>query len=143
MKTRRVSVLVGSFLFTSAMTLAACSEEPPIGSASRAIVETSCADDSQCPAGFECEIEVEHGVTTSFCQAHEESSDCPDGLELEVEHGQEFCRPHGGDGDDEAGAPDSGSGVCTTDADCPAGYECETELEHGQTTSSCEPHGGH
>lgn len=121
-------------------------------STKRAIIDTPCADDSECPAGFECEIEEEHGTTISFCQAHGDSDGtsggtCPPGYELEIEHGQTFCKPHGGDGGGGGGGgtddpPGDGSGVCATDADCPAGLECEIEVEHGTTTSSCQPHGG-
>ena len=109
---------------------------------SRAIVETACATRAECPAGFECEREVEHGTVTSFCQADDDSVDCPAGLELEIEHGQAFCRAHGGGADDGGGAGSGGAGTCTTSADCPTGLECEVEIEHGQTTRTCKPHGG-
>ncbi len=89
---------------------------------------------------------VGRGIEGSACQT---DSDCALGLECELEHGESFCKPHGGDdgddgsgGDDGAGGSD-GSGatagnVCATDADCGAGMECE--LEHGE--SFCKPHGG-
>jgi Cys-rich repeat protein len=124
-------------LTVSAFT--ACTDDT-LGSASRAILDQDCAADTDCPAGFECEIEVEHGVTTSFCQAHDEDGTCPAGYELEVEHGQEYCKPHGGDDDDQ---PGTGSGAaCASDTDCPAGEECEIEIEHGTTTGTCQAHGG-
>ncbi len=78
-----------------ASTLFACTDDST-STARRAILEQDCAADTDCPTGFECEIEVEHGVTTSFCQADDESGTCPAGYELEVEHGQSFCKPHGG-----------------------------------------------
>jgi hypothetical protein len=138
-----------------ASALAACAADST-SSTARAIIETPCAADADCPTGFECEVEVEHGTTTSFCQAHDEDGTCPAGYELEVEHGQEFCQPHGGGDDDgtDAGTDDSGTddnggtgtgpsgSTCTTDADCAAGLECEVEVEHGTTTSTCQPHGG-
>lgn len=130
-------------VFLSMMCAAACttSETSTTG---RLTIQMSCGQDADCPAGFSCELEVEHGVTTSVCRS-DDSSDatCPPGYELEIEHGEAFCKLHGGGGSgaDDGGVP-GGSAACTTDADCPAGEECEVELEHGQTTSSCKPHGG-
>lgn len=71
-------------------------------------------------------------------------TDCPGGQECEEEHGESFCKPHGGDdgggasGGDDAGAGGAASFECASDADCPNGEECE--LEHGG--SFCKPHGG-
>jgi Cys-rich repeat protein len=145
-----------SFLFAS--LVAACAVDPTTSSADRPIIETPCTADTDCPTGFECEIEVEHGVTTSYCQAHGDGDGtCPAGYELEIEHGQAFCKPHGGSGggagsgsgsgsgsDDNAGSPGTGTtgATCAADTDCAAGYECEIEVEHGQTTGTCKPHGG-
>ncbi len=82
----------------SATALTACTEPDTGTGTARVIIEQPCAADAECPTGFECEIEVEAGVTTSFCQSDDEHSDgtCPDGYELEVEHGQSYCKPHGG-----------------------------------------------
>ena len=141
-----LSLLLSSIAFT------ACTEAD-LGTASgRVIIDQPCAADTDCPAGFECEIEVEHGVTTSFCQAHDEDGTCPDGYELEVEHGQSYCKPHGGDdaGTDDSGTDDSSTdptgtssgAACAVDTDCPAGEESEVEVEHGTTTGTCKAHGG-
>ncbi|MBW1757466.1 MAG: hypothetical protein JRJ80_15000 [Deltaproteobacteria bacterium] len=72
--------------------------------------------------------------------------DCPQGEECELEHGESFCKPHGGDdngdGGDNGGGGDNGDGGgaldCDSDVDCPNGEECE--FEHGG--SFCKPHGG-
>lgn len=139
----KLSLRIASLLlFTAAVP--ACVDDTT-GSSTRAIIETDCASDADCPTGFECEVEEEHGTTTSFCQADEDSDGtCPPGYELEVEHGQAFCQPHGGDDDGaDAGTDSTGIGdACATDADCATGLECEVELEHGTTTSWCQPHGG-
>jgi hypothetical protein len=78
-------------------------------------LEVSCSANSDCPATFECEAETEHGVTTTFCSSIEPiSADgvggamCPNGYEVEVEHGVSFCKPHGGD-DHGAGGSDDGA----------------------------------
>ncbi|MBK9034351.1 MAG: hypothetical protein IPL61_24310 [Myxococcales bacterium] len=145
--TARLSLLLATLAFTTA----GCALDQT-SSTDRAIIETPCADGTECPAGFECEIEVEHGVTTSYCQADDDSDGaCPAGYEAEIEHGQLYCQPHGGGGggsgsgggDDDGGTGAGTAGAaCTTDADCAAGLECEVEVEHGQTVSTCQPHGG-
>ncbi len=149
-----LSLLLSSIAFTACV-------EPDAGTASaRVIIDQPCAADAECPAGFECEIETEGGVTTSFCQSDDEHSDgtCPAGYELEVEHGQSYCQPHGGSGggsgdgsgggsgggsdDNDAGGTGALGATCAIDADCAAGLECEIEVEHGTTTATCQPHGG-
>lgn len=66
------------------------------------VLDIRCAADADCPVGFECEVEVEHGVDVSYCVGHDEdassSGQCPAGYELEEEHGGTFCQPHGGHG---------------------------------------------
>ena len=117
----------------------ACGISDDTSSTDRAIIPSStCAADADCPSGFACEIEVEHGVTTSFCQAHSSSSQCPAGYEREVEHGQAYCKPHGGDGGGSAGA--ASGATCATDSDCAVGLECE--WEHGAASGFCKPLGG-
>lgn len=103
------------------------------------VLDIRCALDADCPETYECEIEVEHGVETSYCVSHEGGEDgdgsCPDGYELEEEHGETFCKPHGGD-NGSGGSGEDGSGGSS--GDCPPGYELEEE--HGETF--CKPHGG-
>ena len=89
------------------------------------ILDIDCAQDSDCPAGYECEIEEEHGVTTTFCKLH--SSDDGSGA---------------GSGSGTDGGVGGGTLECETDADCGPGLECEIEEEHGTTSSFCKPHGG-
>jgi Cys-rich repeat protein len=134
-------------LLLSATAFAACTD-PDTGTASgRVIIDQPCASDADCPGGFECEIELEHGVTTSYCQSHGGDHDggvvCPAGYELEVEHGVSYCKPHGGDDGSGSGSGGGQAGdTCASDADCGTGLECEIEEEHGETTSWCQPHGG-
>lgn len=146
----------------SALALSACASDAlDSGSGAGTIIDVACAEGPECPAGFECEVEEEHGVVTSYCKSHEDGDPgCPPGYELEIEHGQAFCKPHGGDddagnggddtgdddagtGDDDGGAGDDDGGAgdddpqgdeCSVDADCSGGLECEDGL--------CIPHGG-
>lgn len=134
-------------LFLSVLALGACtSDSASTDAARRAIIDTPCAADHVCPDGFACEVEQEHGTATSFCQADDADADCPDGMEREVEDGQAFCKPHGGDddtGDDGDGTGTGAQGAtCASNADCSPGLECEIELEHGTTTRTCQPHQG-
>ncbi len=92
------------------------------------VIEMACAVDADCPAGLECEIEEEHGTTTTFCKSH--GGDDGDG-----------SGSGSGGGGTDGGAPPTEM-TCASDADCPAGLECEIEDEHGTTTSFCKPHGG-
>jgi hypothetical protein len=106
------------------------------------VLDVRCANDSDCPLSFECEVEVEHGVETSFCVSHDEGAasagECPSGFELEVEHGGTFCKPHGGDNASSGGTGSTGGAACTSSADCAPGLECEVEEEHGVTTMLCK-----
>jgi hypothetical protein len=152
-------ILVLGFLSAA---LAACSNLAGTGASSQAdtvVLDVRCAAAADCPTGFQCEQETEHGVTQSFCVSDPEEGTstgaCPAGYEQETEHADTFCKPHGGDGagggsddgaggsagsDDDAGAPASAG--CQTSADCPAGFECETQIENGVTSSACKAHGG-
>lgn len=132
--------------------LVACTSLDDGTSAQAVVLDVRCAADADCPSGFECEDETEGSVTTSFCVSHDEDAaangDCPPGYELEEELEGTFCKPHGDDATDDGGvggddAASGGSGAtCVTDADCPAGEQCEVEIEHGNTTSVCKAHGG-
>lgn len=132
------------FFLGFGILLTACNGAGGIGSSSQAVVlDVRCAADSECPSGFQCETEVEHGAAASYCVSDDDQGTstgaCPPGYELEVEHAEVFCKPHGGDD------PSSGEGTgsaCATSADCAPGYECEVEIEHGVTTSFCKAHGG-
>ncbi|MEQ1738219.1 MAG: hypothetical protein ABL886_17685, partial [Rhodoglobus sp.] len=102
-----LSLLLSTLAFSTACV------EADLGTASgRVVIDQPCAADTDCPTGFECEIEVEHGVTTSFCKSDDDHSDgtCPAGYELEIEHGVSYCQPHGGDGSGGGSGSDDGSG---------------------------------
>ncbi len=99
------------------------------------------------PCAAACSLDAGEDVfaTSDAIIVCDSDADCPAGLECELEHGERFCKWHGGD--DANGSPSSGGGAsggasiaeCASDADCPAGEECEEE--HGERF--CKPHGGH
>ncbi len=98
---------------TLALTLfafAACATSPSTTSSSRgAIIDTPCTTNADCPTGYECESEVEHGTTHTFCQAHDDGSD-----DTADDHGSGSGSDDGsGSGSDDhggSGGSDDGSG---------------------------------
>lgn len=110
-------------------------------------IDVACSSDQDCPTSFECEVESEHGVTTSFCQSHDEilpdgtGAQCPAGFELEVEHGTSFCKPHGGHGG-EAGESSSGPGNADGDDDLGHGGEGGDDRGHGGESGDDHGHAG-
>ena len=91
-------------------------------SANRLTLDVRCTADSDCPASFQCEVEVEHGVSQSYCESHDPvapgaPATCPAGFEAEPEHGALSCKPDGsstgggsGSGGGSGGSGGSGSG---------------------------------
>ena len=107
------------FLGFLTATLSACNGGGGLGSASQAdtvVLDQRCAADSECPTGFQCETEVEHGTESSYCVSDDEqgtsTGECPAGYALETEHAETFCKLHGSDdsGTGGSGADDSGTG---------------------------------
>ena len=150
------------FLASLVATLSACTTGG-LGTSIQAdtvTLDVRCAADTDCPSGYQCEDETEHGVTTSYCvsSADEGTSTgaCPAGYEEETEHATTFCKAHdgaddtaggvddtaGGGADDPADGGASSGSACTASADCAPGLECELDVEHGATTSICKAHGG-
>ena len=102
-------------LLGAAFLLAQGCGEPSAGSSELATRQASGAGGG---SGLACESDL----------------DCPEGEECELEHGESFCKPHGGD---DNGAGGAGVMDCESDLDCLEGEECE--FEHGG--SFCKPHG--
>ncbi|MDB5220900.1 MAG: hypothetical protein JWO86_8827 [Myxococcaceae bacterium] len=125
-------------------------------SANRLVLDVRCAADTDCPAGFQCEVEVEHGVSQSYCKSHDPvappapgaSAPCPAGFEPEPEHGSLTCKPDGsgagGSGgssgsasgghgaDDVDGGSDGGGGAddnAASTGTSPAGASCATSAD--------------
>ena len=56
-------------------------------------IETQCLSSVDCPTGFECTQDSEHGPPVRLCESFEPTASCPDGYETKVIYGQTFCRP--------------------------------------------------
>ena len=74
------------------VSLAACalSRSEPVPSVT---IETQCASSVDCPTGFQCLQDSEHGPPVRLCESTEPNASCPDGYETKVMYGQTFCRP--------------------------------------------------
>jgi hypothetical protein len=88
-------------------------------SANRLTLDVRCTSNADCPASFECQIEVEHGVSQRFCESHDPvaagaPATCPAGFEAEPEHGALACKP---DGTSSGGSATGGSATGGHDAD--------------------------
>jgi hypothetical protein len=115
---------------------------------------SACQTDADCAAGLECEVEHGSGYCKahgggdevdrsdddhagaddadagSAAGGHDTdcatSADCAAGLECEIEHGQGYCKAHGGNTEAATG--------CKDDADCASGERCESI---GQSQRAC------
>jgi len=79
-------------LAVSLVSLAACalSRSEPVPSVT---IETQCASSVDCPTGFQCLQDSEHGPPVRLCESTEPNASCPDGYDTKVIYGQTFCRP--------------------------------------------------
>lgn len=59
-------------------------------------IDIRCDSNADCPAGFACQADAEHGPPTTMCESPDESVSCPPGFETQVGYGQTFCKPHSG-----------------------------------------------
>jgi Cys-rich repeat protein len=59
----------------------------------RVTIDVRCGTNADCPSGFVCEAETEHGPPTTMCESDDPAAICPDDYETHVGHGQIFCVP--------------------------------------------------
>src|SRR3954464_15144789 len=58
----------------------------------RVTIDMRCGTNADCPAGFVCEADVEHGPPTTMCESFDAQLSCPSGYETQVGYGQTFCK---------------------------------------------------
>ena len=63
--------------------------------ADRMTIDVRCSSNADCPAGFTCEADVEHGPPTTMCESFDAGVSCPAEYETHVGYGQTFCKPSG------------------------------------------------
>ena len=79
-------------MLLSALALAAGCGPDRNDSIATVTIETTCGSTADCPGGFECTEDVEHGPPTALCESRDAEATCPAGYETKVLYGQIFCR---------------------------------------------------
>lgn len=60
----------------------------------RVTIDMRCSSSADCPRGFQCLLETEHGPPTTLCESDDPTSTCPNGFVTRVGYSQLFCLPH-------------------------------------------------
>lgn len=55
-------------------------------------IDVRCGSNTDCPSGFQCESEAEHGPPTTMCESTDIEASCPPGFETQVGYSQIFCK---------------------------------------------------
>ncbi len=63
------------------------------GSTVRATIDMRCRSNADCPSGFACANEIEHGPPITLCESEDPAVVCPPGYVTKVRYGQRFCTP--------------------------------------------------
>ena len=141
------AIVIGLFgLVVSSVACGTTSSAPSDVSASNAnrlVLDVRCAVDTDCPSGFECEVEVQNGVSQSDCRSHDTvpagtTATCPAGFEPEAEDSGLFCKPHaeGTGGGAGGGAAGTGSTKSGLDDDGGAGGSMGLDDDAGAPTGA-------
>lgn len=89
-------VVVASGLAGLGMAFVGACDAPHDDNAERMTIDIRCNSDADCPAGFTCEADAEHGPPTTMCESFDDASViCPAGYQTHVGYGQTFCKPDG------------------------------------------------
>jgi hypothetical protein len=59
----------------------------------RTTIDVRCDSNADCPRGFSCQPETEHGPPTTMCESDDPAVTCPREYETHVGYGQIFCIP--------------------------------------------------
>jgi Cys-rich repeat protein len=84
--------LVQLIVLCAAVLAAACTTARDDNPA-RMTIDVRCGTNADCPTGFVCEAETEHGPPTTMCESDDPAAICPAAYETRVGHGQIFCVP--------------------------------------------------
>jgi hypothetical protein len=69
-----------------------CAQDPRDDNAARVTIDMRCESNADCPTGFSCAAEQEHGPPTTMCESAADVT-CPPGYQTKVGYGQTFCKP--------------------------------------------------
>ena len=80
-------------LLLSALAFATACDSGRSGTIAAVTIEVPCGSSAECPTGFECTADIEHGPPTALCESTDPTASCPAGYEIKALYGQIFCRP--------------------------------------------------
>lgn len=80
------------YMLLSALALGAGCGPEHNDSIATVTIEATCGTTADCPTGFECTADIEHGPPTALCESREPDAACPAGYETKVLYGQMFCK---------------------------------------------------
>jgi hypothetical protein len=86
-----VRQLVKLSVLCAAVLVAACTARDE--NTARVTIDVRCISSADCPRGFSCEAELEHGPPTTMCESDDPAASCPHEYETHVGYGQVFCIP--------------------------------------------------
>jgi len=55
-------------------------------------IDVRCGSTADCPRGFSCSAEIEHGPPITLCESSDPMATCPAGFDTKVLYGQTLCR---------------------------------------------------
>src|SRR4029079_17710755 len=59
----------------------------------RTTIDVRCDSNADCPRGFSCEAETEHGPPTTMCASDDPAATCPHEFETRIGYSEVFCIP--------------------------------------------------
>jgi len=74
------------------VSTAACGLGGPDGT-SNVTIERQCSTSADCPSGFVCNVDSEHGPPVALCESSDPAASCPAGYQTKVLYGQTICKP--------------------------------------------------
>jgi hypothetical protein len=84
-------VCTGLCALLALVTVGACGSDRD--DTARVTIDMRCGSTADCPTGFVCEADVEHGPPTTMCESFDAQLSCPSGYETQIGYGQTFCKP--------------------------------------------------
>lgn len=92
---RRITGALALMLGALAASIAAtgCTLDRSEASVSNVTIDMRCASTADCPSGFACNADVEHGPPTTMCESSDPAATCPAGFDIKVIYGQTVCKP--------------------------------------------------